>query len=140
MKLFGLPINHLVIASPRPLALASFYESVLGLERLYMRQNQEDAATESVWLGNESGPILMIERATRLQSAPQDFFEKPSGLYMIALQISAGDRPAWETHLQKNRVTIVHQTDYTMYFVDPEGNRIGLSWFRAEEFLRPKPT
>ena len=139
MKLPGLPVNHLVIASPEPLALASFYESALGMERLYLRPEPSEGPVQSVWLGDESGPILMIERATNRRHGDRDFFAKSPGLHMIALQISAVDSEAWTAHLRQIGVAIVHQSEYTIYFADPEGNRVGLSWFQAREFFEQHP-
>ena len=51
------------------------------------------------------------------------------GHHLIALRIRRDERAGWEARLTAAGVTITGRTDFTTYFTDPEGNRLGLSHY-----------
>jgi hypothetical protein len=72
---------------------------------------------------------LALERASKTETTKA---EEGPGLHLVALQISLSERPAWAAHLAQARHPVYQQTDYTIYVLDPEGNRVGLShWPRG---------
>jgi hypothetical protein len=53
----------------------------------------------------------------------------------VALRIEPSERAGWEARLAAAGVEVVHRTRWTIYFHDPEGNRVGLTHYPRE----PKP-
>lgn len=132
-------VHHLAIKAADVERVARFYREVLGLAE--ERRHQDDAGTlRSIWFRAGSA-ILMIERSTQ-SGAPikaRDFSADPPGIHVLALSIDPADGPALASAL-----AIVHRTDYTLYVLDPEGNRVGLSSYperlvvsRAERAASP---
>ena len=52
-----------------------------------------------------------------------------AGHHLLALRIRRDQRATWEAKLAAAGVTVSHRTAYTIYFSDPEGNRLGLSHY-----------
>jgi catechol 2,3-dioxygenase-like lactoylglutathione lyase family enzyme len=115
-------IHHLAIATPDPQRLAQFYESVLGLARV--REWPGEGGVRSVWLALGEA-LLMLERCGG-SAAATPFTEKTPGLHVLALEIPAGAREDWRARLGAR---LVHETEYTLYVQDPDGNRVGLSCY-----------
>jgi catechol 2,3-dioxygenase-like lactoylglutathione lyase family enzyme len=107
-----------------------FYREVLGL-RVLRRWPRGEGGDRSVWLsvGSSAGSaegFLALERADEEPQARPWRDGKP-GLHLVALRIGAAERGAWEDRLEAAGVRVVHRTRWTIYFLDPEGNRIGLT-------------
>ena len=120
-------VHHLAIKSTDPERLAGFYRDVLGLPVL-ARHTMPDApdAVRSIWLSCGEA-VLMVERAGRAGPAPLSFEDDPPGLHLLALRIDAADRAAWREALTRAGHAPVHETPWTLYVLDPDGNRVGLS-------------
>ena len=103
-----------------------FYTEVLGLP-LLRRWNDEQGAPRSAWISIGRG-FLALER-TAEEPHPAPFRDGRPGLHLIALSILPSERLAWEGRLSSHGVPLQHRTDYTIYFCDPEGNRIALSHY-----------
>lgn len=119
-------VHHLAVKAADVERVARFYRDVLGLAE--ERRHQDDAgALRSIWL-RAGASILMIERSTQSGAAQashaerSEFSADPPGFHVLALSIDPSDGPALAAEL-----AIVHRTDYTLYVLDPEGNRVGLS-------------
>ena len=110
-------IHHIAIKSKDPDRLASFYSGELGLPE--QKRHQDEQGLRSVWL-TLGDAILMIERASDGDPPPYD--RDPPGLHLLALTIDPATAPAWRAKLP-----IRSETAYTLYFADPEGNRLALS-------------
>jgi glyoxylase I family protein len=130
-------VHHLAI-QVRDLAVCErFYREVLGLSvlRRWPAQTGDGAEDRSVWLDLGAGAFLALEVST--PQASRDDSGAPAkaarsegpGLFFFALGIGRGERSIWEQRLGAAGVTIVHRTAYTLYFHDPEGNRLGLSHY-----------
>lgn len=117
--------HHLAIRVRSVERVAAFYRDVLQLKTL--------AAPRSgvVWfqLGEM---ILMIEPHSAgpksVDVAAANAHEH-AGLHLLSLAIAPSERETWEQRLQEHGVAIVNRTDYTLYFHDPEGNRLALSHY-----------
>ena len=97
-----------------------------------MRRWPADAGGDrSVWLavgGSEEAGFLALERAEE-RPEPRPWRDGRPGLHLVALQIAPGERRGWEDRLREAGVEVVHRTRWTIYFHDPEGNRVGLTHY-----------
>jgi glyoxylase I family protein len=110
-------IHHLALTSPRVEELADFYRVVLGLPEL--TRHTDEQGLRSVWLDLDPG-VLMVERAST-QPAPAE-----TGWFLLALTIEPGEREAWRQRLGAH---FTHESGFTLYGVDLDGNRFGLSHY-----------
>ncbi len=80
----------------------------------------------SVWFDAGGGAILMIEVAGR------DEPRYPKGSLELACfgARSKKDLAERRARLEERRVRIEGETEYTFYFRDPEGRRLGFSCYR----------
>jgi glyoxylase I family protein len=115
-------VHHVAIKARDVERVAAFYREVLGLLE-EKRHNDDTGRLRSIWLRAGSS-IVMVERAMQHARIPstEGFFAEPPGLHLLAFTIDAKDRAALAA-----RLPVVHSTDYTLYVLDPEGNRVGLS-------------
>ena len=122
-------VHHVAIGVRDLPALEAFYTGVLGLPILRRwPMAGDDERDRSVWLDLGSGAFLALERTAEAEPARAGApAERTHGYLMIALRITRAARPDWEARLASAGVAIVHRTAYTLYLLDPEGNRIGLS-------------
>src|SRR5947209_4664185 len=125
--------HHLAIQVKDLRAAERFYVDVLGL-RVLRRWPREDGRPEdrSVWLSVGAGEEFLALEACDADRPPTSFRDPHGGLHLLALRISAPERPEWERKLAALGTEIVHRTRWTLYVRDPEGNRIGLSHFPHE--------
>lgn len=131
-------VHHLAIKVRDLAAAERFYVQVVGL-RVLRRWPAADGGPgdRSVWLqlepGDEGGTFLALETlsgaaggAAREEAGPGAPPERP-GHHLVAFRIGREQRAACEERLTAAGVAVTHRTDYTIYFNDPEGNRLGLS-------------
>jgi glyoxylase I family protein len=117
-----LGLHHLALKARDPAGLAEFYASTFELTEL--KRHQDELGLRSVWLQLGEG-ILMIERADTPGPPPTD--ADPPGLHLLSLRIGADQHQTWRVRLGTLGIPIVRSSPYTLYLVDPEGNRLGLS-------------
>lgn len=118
-----LGLHHLALKARDPERLAEFYASAFELPEL--KRHQDLLGLRSVWLQLGEG-ILMIERSDT--PGPEPIVElDPPGLHLFSLRIGADQHQRWRARLTELGVSITHSSAFTLYFVDPEGNRLGLS-------------
>lgn len=117
--------HHLAIQVHDVEAAARFYAEVLGMEEI-VRHRREDGSLRAIWVQVPGGGFLALEACTG-PLADEGFRRDTPGLLLLALRIEPGERIAWREHLERRGVAIVHQTKWSMYVRDPEGNRIALS-------------
>jgi glyoxylase I family protein len=123
-----LAFHHVAIQCADLARCERFYREVLGLEVL-RRWPREGGGDRSVWLSvgdGDEGGFLALERAEEAPASRPWRDGKP-GLHLLALRIEPFERRAWEDRLEAAGVLVVHRTRWTIYFHDPEGNRIGLT-------------
>jgi catechol 2,3-dioxygenase-like lactoylglutathione lyase family enzyme len=116
--------HHLAIQCADLAVCERFYHEVLGLPVL-QRWPSPEGGYRSVWLAAGDG-FIALERAGEAQIA-RAWSEGKPGLHLLALRIDRSRRAEWEARLRSRGVEVVHRTAWTIYFRDPEGNRIGLS-------------
>lgn len=126
----GVPLgyHHVAIQCADLARCERFYREVLDLPVL-RRWPRDGGGDRSVWLalGDPAGPqFLALERAEEPPEQRPWRDGKP-GLHLVALRIAPSERGPWEDRLEAAGVRVVHRTRWTIYFHDPEGNRVGLS-------------
>ncbi len=117
--------HHLAIQVTEVEKVARFYREVLGVEEV-ARHLREDGTLRSIWVTVGGGMFLAIEQGDGLL-AQEPFRHPRPGLFLIALRIASQEREAALARLASLKVEVVHQTRWTVYFRDPEGNRVALS-------------
>jgi hypothetical protein len=60
------------------------------------------------------------------------FGDTPAGWQVVALGIARSDRAAWEERLALAGVDVVRRSPFSLFFLDPEGNRVALSHWPEE--------
>lgn len=120
-------LHHVAIQCADLARCEAFYRDVLGLPVL-RRWPRDGGGDRSVWLavGEGAGQFIALERADE-PPARRPWRDGQAGLHLLALRIAPGERRLWEDRLETAGVLVVHRTRWTIYFHDPEGNRIGLS-------------
>jgi glyoxylase I family protein len=114
--------HHLAIQVRDVEAVAAFYRDALGLSEM-ARHHRPDGSLRSIWVALPEGGFLAVEQSTPVTgSAPAD-----TGFTPLALRIRREERAAWIAALSGRGVPVEHQTRWTIYFRDPEGNRVALS-------------
>ncbi|MEI7703597.1 MAG: VOC family protein [Deltaproteobacteria bacterium] len=124
-----LGVHHVALRCNDLAACERFYREVLGLSVL-RRWPDDGGGDRSVWLSAGAG-FLALERATRpVEEAP--FEDAPAGWQVVALGIPRADRKEWEGRLAAARVRLARRTPFSLFFRDPEGNRVALSHWPEE--------
>lgn len=121
-----LKIHHIALKTKNVESLSDFYSTVLGLEERD-RHFFPSGELRSVWfrLGHS---ILMIEHleadsAKKTSSAESDL----PGWHLLSLTIPSTRRKEWKSKLEKQGIAIQKESDFSLYFLDPEGNRLALT-------------
>jgi glyoxylase I family protein len=123
MKVEGL---HHVALQVRALGpMVAFYREVLGLSVLEEHAGP-DGKPRSVWMGLP-GAFLALETVSGPPAAPAPFRNQAPGWFLVALRIPATDRERVRLELGRAQVPVEHETEWTLYVRDPEGNRVALS-------------
>ncbi|WP_242335337.1 MULTISPECIES: VOC family protein [Anaeromyxobacter] len=125
-----LAFHHLAIQCADLDRCETFYRDLLGLPVLKRWPREEGGGDRSVWLsvGEGEGAFLALERAEE-RPEQRPWRDGRAGLHLLALRISPSERGAWEDRLDEAGVRVIHRTRWTIYFHDPEGNRIGLTHY-----------
>jgi catechol-2,3-dioxygenase len=116
----GVRLHHLALAAEDVELVAAFYRDELGLPEV-ARHHETGGRLRSVWL-DLGGAVLMVERGEAGRREPTGH-----GLFLLALTLPAGGKDAAERALAAAGIPVEARTDHTLYFRDPEGNRVGLS-------------
>lgn len=116
-------LNHIAIKVKSMGPCLEFYHSILGL-KILKENRRTDNSIRSIWLGIGE-IILMLEKEEMLY--PQ--IGNTQGFAFIALTIKKEESSAWKKKLELSGIVLEKETEYTMYFRDPEGNQVGLSHF-----------
>jgi glyoxylase I family protein len=141
MKTTG--IHHFAIKVRNLAASERFYCGVLGLTVIKRWPAATGHGERSVWLdtGDPAQTFLALEVVADVNDDGNDdshenaihdvpagtMVPESAGHHLVALRILPDQRATYETRLTAAGVAISHRTAYTIYFTDPEGNRLGLS-------------
>jgi hypothetical protein len=115
-----LQLHHVAIQVSDLARAEAFYSGLLGLREVRRQPH-------SIWL-DAGGIILMLEVAQGAPSPAPWKSDRP-GLHLVAFAIPAGERRALKARLAEAGVALEAESAYTIYFRDPEGNRLGLSHY-----------
>jgi glyoxylase I family protein len=118
-------LHHIALQVRTLGPMVAFYREVLGLTVLAEHAGP-DGTPRSVWLGLP-GAFLALETVTGGPAVPAPFRNQAPGWFLVALRIAASDRERVRAELQRARVEVEHETRWTLYVRDPEGNRVALS-------------
>jgi len=110
-------IHHLALRVADPTRSLGFYGGVLGLPEV--RRFDEGGRVRSIWV-RIGDAVLMLERA--IKGGASD----GSGHVLV---LAVADLAIWEDRLAAAGVTIADRTASTVYILDPDGHRVGLSVF-----------
>ena len=147
-------MHHFAIKVHDLAAAEAFYCGILGLPVVTRWRYPErpdsrgggGADERSLWVstGDGAGGFLALARLDADPTAPTPPVaggEAPTwgatapapaesaGHHLLALRIRTEERPAWEDRLRRAGIAVTHRTAFTIYFADPEGNRLGLSHY-----------
>lgn len=118
----GASLHHVALGARHVECVAAFYRDLLGLAEV-ARHHGPGGVLRSVWL-DLGGPVLMIERT---EEEPRFVRGIGAGHFLIALALAPGECEASELALVAAGVSIESRTEHTLYFRDPEGNRVAVS-------------
>jgi glyoxylase I family protein len=118
-----LHLHHLAIQVFDLERAGQFYQNLFGLQEIRRQAH-------SVWL-DLGGAILMLERCMQEAQTVPWKSEQP-GLLVLALRLEAGERQAFKVRLQAHNITIENETKFSVYFRDPDGNRLAVSHYPKE--------
>jgi hypothetical protein len=119
--------HHVALQVRDLAAMESFYRTVLGLP-VQQRWPDGKGGERSVWLGLDGGFIALEQAPADLPVPPRgDFADGRVGFYVVALRIEASERAAWEARLAAAGVAVERRTGFSLFFRDPEGNRLAVS-------------
>ncbi len=118
-------IHHLAVQVRDLEKVVRWYRELLELP-LLREWHDEGGAVRSTWLRLSGEAFLALERWAPSGAEPDEGVGRP-GYHLIAFRIAPADRELWEQRLRERSVPVEHRTRWTIYFRDPEGNRIGLS-------------
>jgi catechol 2,3-dioxygenase-like lactoylglutathione lyase family enzyme len=116
--------HHLAIQVRSLERMSAFYRDVLGLREV-ARHQREDGSVRSIWMGLP-GAFLALEEVEGEPGA-EPFRHPRPGLFLLGLRIDASAREDVRRALHAHGVAVEHESKWTLYLRDPEGNRLGLS-------------
>lgn len=117
--------HHVAIQARDVERVTAFYRDLLGFPEL-TRHHRPDGSLRSIWVGVPGGAFLAIEAVTG--PLPEEAFrhERP-GLLMLAFRIPRAAREVAVQAFARAHIPLEHETRWTIYVRDPEGNRVALS-------------
>lgn len=128
-------LHHLALLTPRPAALAAFYQDLLSLPVL--RQQEDSEGVRAIWLDLD-GVIWMIERGPPPGPAWQGLSQPGEGGWQgVLFHVEPGTGDFWERRLVLASAPILGKTTFSLYSIDIDGNRFGVSSYPAPLFSTP---
>ena len=116
-------IHHVALRVADPLVSLGFYSGVLGLPEI--RRFDEAGRLRSVWV-RAGAAVLMLEREIKAGPA--------SGSGHV-LTFEVDDLEDWRRRLETAGRSVVDRTESTLFVLDPDGHRVGLTVFPRERAL-----
>ena len=126
-------LHHLALQVTDLPSAERFYCGLLGLKVLKRWPWPDGSPGErSLWIALGAGGSFLALEACDGEREPQRFHDARPGLHLVTLAIDAKDRRRWAERLSAAGFPVVHESAFTLYVHDPEGNRVGLSHHPAE--------
>jgi catechol 2,3-dioxygenase-like lactoylglutathione lyase family enzyme len=120
--LMEMKVHHLALGARDVKRVATFYRDLLGLPEV-CRHHEPGGALRSIWL-DLGGPVLMIEQTEEPARHVQGI---GAGPFLLALAAAPSERSVLECSLGASGFPVDSRTEHTIYFRDPEGNRVAIS-------------
>jgi catechol 2,3-dioxygenase-like lactoylglutathione lyase family enzyme len=119
-------IHHVALRVADPERSLAFYGGVLGLAEA--RRFDEGGRVRSIWM-SVGDAVVMLEREIKGFSGPvrKGFSGSEGSGHVLVFAVS--NLGAWESRLAAAGVAIADRTAATLYVIDPDGHRVGLSVF-----------
>ncbi|MFL5343749.1 MAG: VOC family protein [Hyalangium sp.] len=117
--------HHVALQARDVERVTAFYRDLLGFPEL-TRHHRPDGSLRSIWVGVPGGAFLAIESVEGEPEQAPFRHERP-GLLMLAFRIPRASRSAAVQAFLRVGVHLEHETRWTIYVRDPEGNRVALS-------------
>ncbi|MBI3073038.1 MAG: VOC family protein [Deltaproteobacteria bacterium] len=121
-------IHHLALGAHDVAGVAAFYRDTFGLAEI-ARHPDAAGKLRSIWLNVGGGATLMIERT---DDKARRVLGVGLGPFLLAFRVAPGERVAFERRLADMGVPVEANTDFSLYFRDPEGNRVAVSHYPQE--------
>lgn len=118
-------VHHMALRVRALPPMVAFYREVLGLSVLAEHQG-EDGSLRSVWMGLP-GAFIALEVVSQDAPSPTAASQPGPGWFLLALRIAPDERARVREELERAGVPVEHETRWTLYVRDPEGNRVALS-------------
>jgi catechol 2,3-dioxygenase-like lactoylglutathione lyase family enzyme len=112
-------VHHLAFRTGDLAQLERFYVHALGLAVVRRTEGR------SVWL-DAGGSLVMLE-----QAAPGEPSPAAGAMDLVAFEVAPETRALYTDRLARAGVALEGSTDFTLYFRDPDGRRVGLSSYPA---------
>jgi len=124
-------IHHLALRTSDVPRLSTFYRDVLGLP---VAKDGTRASAGSVWLAADDTRVMIEARSADEPPVA------PGSMDLVAFAIRPDERARFVARLTRAGVAVEHETDFTLYFRDPDGRRVGVSHFpEARSPAAPAP-
>ena len=119
-------LHHLALGARDVEALAQFYQSFFKLAHLKTHHDAQNQV-RSIWLDLAPG-ILMIEKSEH-QAQALGAMTLGKGPFLLAFAADEEQRPTVLENLKTHGLSLEGQSEFTIYFRDPEHNRVAVSWY-----------
>jgi glyoxylase I family protein len=110
-------VHHLALRTDDVVKLADFYERLVGLAL------ERRSLPRSIWL-RAGDTLVMIEQRADGEPGVDGRTRE-----LVAFSCPPDERSAIEARLVAGGVGIEEETEFTLYFRDPEGRRVALSHY-----------
>jgi len=119
-------LHHVALGAQNIERLADFYQDFFALSALKIHYD-DSGEIRSIWLDLSPG-ILMLEKSAHTDARLKDM-ALGKGPFLLAFTIEEKDKERFLQKLTEQNLALEGQTDFTLYFRDPEANRVAISWY-----------
>ena len=120
-------LHHLAIQVQDLPRMEAFYRDLFELP-VRARWPDGQGGERAVWLGLDGGFLALEKVPPGAERARAGGWNDPRpGYFVLALGIDVGARQAWVSRLGAAGLAIERRTAYSLFFRDPEGNRLAVS-------------
>lgn len=115
-------LHHLALKVTDLNVCREFYSYLLGLTEKTTQQTST-GDLRSVWYDLGDGILFMLEQGEGEKG------DSDLGWHLISLLITRDERLVWRRRLIDSGISIEAESPYSLFFRDPEGNRVALTHY-----------